>query len=130
MNLLRLHQPLFVVKVHAQGIAWWREQNMPPTRTIGCRTLDQRPNWRTYAQPRMGLHYIYEAAPGLTWPSVEFDTFIDMRGLWTRMPPDPTKFWVDDREPTVIDWLPDPSPLRELALDLGPNKREQPSRSG
>ena len=121
-DVTRFPAPFIVVKVHAQGLEWWEEQGMPETMTLGCRTLEQREGWRTYAQPRGGKHFIYEAAPGLVYPTVEFDTFIDTMHYWTRLPPSPTKWWIDFREPAVVDWFPDPTPMQKLALDLGPKK--------
>ena len=107
--------PLIVVKVHSTGLEWWESQGMPETLTLGCRTLEMRPTWRTYAQPRAGKHFIYRAAPDLTWPTVEYDTYIDTRTYWSTLPPDPTKWWINQRVPVEVDWFPDLTPMRELA---------------
>ena len=107
---------LIVVKVHAAGVEWWESHDLPPTLTIGCTSLDD-PKYarRKLVGGNAGRHYVYRVRSGFFWRSVEADSYFDNHTTWTRVPPHPSKYWIDEREPALVDWLPDPQPMTDLA---------------
>ena len=119
--MIHFPYPFVVVKVHAAGVPWWEEQGMPPTLTIGCRTLEQDKRWkrRPYVGDTEGRHYVYWA-PGLEYQTWECDTYVETYTNFSRVPPDKSKYWIDQRDPADIDWFPDLTPMRQLALDNKP----------
>jgi hypothetical protein len=111
-----------IIKAHAAGVEWLESLDLPPTRTIGCTSLldggfDKRRPYLT-GDLTLGRHYIYTipTPQPVGLPNIEFDCYLHFGAGWTRTPPDPSKYWVDEREPTMLrEW-----PWLENFRDIGP----------